>query len=403
MCNITMSKESKTYKNSPKKVYIRTFGCQMNDRDSEALAGLFLDKGYILTDNLEEAEIILVNTCSVREHAENRALSFLGSLKKITNYKLQITGCKRIVGVIGCMARNRGKELFKKMPYLDLVIGPANFDKIPHYVEKIKKEKTRIIDIEDRERKEDFYSSFRNKKEKAYIVISTGCLNFCSYCVVPYTRGPLRLRKPRDIIDEAKKAVDLGIKKITFLGQNVNDYQYKLSAEGGSASGGQIIDFVELLRMIEKIEGIEEIDFVTSHPKNTTKDLFFLMASSKKIKKHLHLPFQSGSNKILKLMGRGYTKEEYLNLVEAYKKIVKGTLSTDVIVGFPYEEEKDFLETKEVLEKVRFRYAYIFKYSPRPHTKAFLWQDTVSEEEKKKRHQILLRLQRRISLCGGDF
>ena len=384
-----MSKESKTYKNSPEKIYIRTFGCQMNDRDSEALAGLFLDKGYILTENLEEAEIILVNTCSVREHAENRALSFVGTLKKLKKED-------KIIALIGCMAKNRGKELFEKFSYLDLVVSPSSFDKIPSYIERIKKEKIRIIDLEDREREEYFYkSSFRFNTSFAYVVISVGCSNFCSYCVVPFTRGILRPRNYCDIIEEVKRNVDLGIKKITLLGQNVNDYQCKV--------GDKKINFVDLLRMIDKIDGIEEINFLTSHPKNTTKDLLFLMASSEKIKKHLHLPFQSGSNKILKLMGRGYTKEEYLNLVEDYKKIVKGTLSTDVIVGFPYEQEKDFLETKDVLEKVRFRYAYIFKYSPRPHTKAFLWQDTVSEEEKKRRHMILLKLQKKISLCGEGF
>jgi len=369
--------------------YIKTYGCQMNERDSEALAGLLIDKGFLPSQDIISADIILVNTCSVREHAENRALSFVGTLKKLKKED-------KIIALVGCMAKNRGKELFEKFSYLDLVVSPSCFDKIPLYIERIKKEKIRIIDLEDREREEYFYkSSFRFNTSSAYVVISVGCSNFCSYCVVPFTRGILRPRNYRDIIEEVKRNVDLGIKKITLLGQNVNDYQCKV--------GDKKINFVDLLRMIEKIEGIEEIDFLTSHPKNTTKDLFFLMASSKKIKKHLHLPFQSGSNKILKLMGRGYTKEEYLNLVEDYKKIVKGTLSTDVIVGFPYEQERDFLETKDVLEKVRFRYAYIFKYSPRPHTRAFLWQDTVSEEEKKRRHMILLKLQKEISLCGQGF
>ena len=173
---------------------------------------------------------------------------------------------------------------------------------------------------------------------------------------------------------------------------------YKLSAGGGSAPGGQIIDFVELLRMIEKIEGVEEIDFVTSHPKNTSPELFELMAKSNKIKKHLHLPFQSGSDRILRLMNRGYTKNDYLKLVSSYKEIVGGTLSTDVIVGFPTETEEDFLQTKEVLEKVRFKYAYIFKYSPRPRTKAQLLGDDVEKREKERRHRILLELQKKISL-----
>jgi len=397
------------------KLFIKTFGCQMNDRDSEALCGLLLDRGYILVSEPKEAEVILVNTCSVREHAENRAISFLGSLKKNAN-------SKKVIGLIGCMARNRGEELFKRMPHIDLVCGPACFDKIPEYVEKIQQTKlplttnlrntqnagsnTRIIDLEDKLRNEDFYrASFRIESGHAQVVISTGCSNYCSYCVVPYVRGPLRLRNPKDIIDEVKRNVKLGIKKITLLGQNVNDYQYKLSAGDGSAVGGQIpnsklqiIDFVELLRMIEKIEGIEEMDFVTSHPKNTSRQLLELMAKSKKIKKHLHLPFQSGSNRILKLMNRGYTKEDYLNLVKDYKEIVGGTLSTDVIVGFPTETEEDFSETKDVLERVRFKYAYIFKYSPRPNTLALKLEDDVPLKEKERRHKILLDLQKKISL-----
>jgi len=378
----------------------------MNDRDSEALAGLFLDKGYILTDNLEEAEIILVNTCSVREHAENRALSFLGTLRKVTKSQShKVTSNRRntqyaihdtkIVGLIGCMAKNRGEELLKKISHLDLVIGPANFDKIPYYIEKIRKEGVRIIDIEDKERKEDFYSSsFRFQKDYAYVVISTGCSNFCSYCVVPYVRGELRLRKPSDIIREVERNVKLGIKKITLLGQNVNDYQYK-SSVGGYRS---LVNFVDLLRMVGEVEGLEEIDFVTSHPKNTSPELFELMAKSNKIKKHLHLPFQSGSDRILRLMNRGYTKNDYLKLVSSYKEVVGGTLSTDVIVGFPTETEEDFLQTKEVLEKVRFKYAYIFKYSPRPRTKAQLLGDDVEKREKERRHRILLELQKKISL-----
>jgi tRNA-2-methylthio-N6-dimethylallyladenosine synthase len=354
----------------------------MNDRDSEALAGLFLEKGYILVKNPQEADVILVNTCSVRAHAENRALSLLGTFKKFNH--------KKIIGLIGCMAKNLGREVFKKMPHIDLVCSPANFDRIVDYVEKIRKEKVRIIDLEDRERKDDFFKAkFREKENRAQVVISFGCSNWCSYCVVPFVRGPLRLRKPSDIIEEVKKNVEIGRRKITLLGQNVNDYFYK--------EGKRVINFVDLLRMVEKVEGIEELDFITSHPKNTSKELFHLMAQSKKIKKYLHIPFQSGSNRILKLMNRGYTKEEYLNLVEDYKKIVKGLLSTDVIVGFPTETEEDFYQTKEVLEKVRFRYAYIFKYSVRPHTEASKLKDDVPNQIKEKRHQILLSLQKEIS------
>ncbi len=459
----------------------------MNDRDSEALAGLFVERGYSLAQTPDEADVILVNTCSVREHAEERAISFLGTLKKVTRSEShQVTSGKRdtryairntkIVGLIGCMARNRGEELFKRMPHIDLICGPAAFDKIPEYVEKIQQTKsprhhvtrspvienkdarsqshkvtkspdldtnryttggspeysrrtlsvksrnTRIIDLEDKLRNEDFYrATFRLEKDHAQVVISTGCSNYCSYCLVPYVRGPLRLRRPEDIISEVERNVKLGIKKITLLGQNVNDYHYKsqghkvtrsqenslnanrytLSAKLHStqyAIHNTTITFIDLLRMVEEVNGVEEIDFVTSNPKNTSRELFELMAHSQKIKKHLHLPFQSGSDRILKLMNRGYTKEDYLQLVDDYYRIVGGTLSTDVIVGFPTETEEDFLETKEVLQTVKFRYAYIFKYSPRPHTKAAHLDDDVPKDVKERRHRELLGLQKKISL-----
>ena len=369
------------------KVYIKTFGCQMNRRDSEALLGLLQEEGYFLASSLQGADIVLVNTCSVRQHAENRALSFTASLKNKV----------KILGIIGCMAKARGEEIAQKMPYVDIICSPAKMAEIPRFLKEAGEGK-KTLALEDGTRPEEFYhSSFRFEKDRAQVVISTGCSNYCTYCIVPYVRGPLRLRRPQDIISEVKKNIDLGIRRITLLGQNVNDYQYKLSAGDGSALGGQIIDFVELLRMIEKIEGIEEINFVTSHPKNTSRELFELMASSQKIKKHLHLPFQSGSDRILKLMNRGYTKQDYLKLIDDYYCIVGGTLSTDVIVGFPTETKKDFLETKKILEKVHFRYAYIFKYSPRPYTKAFSLKDDVPKEIKEKRHRELLDLQKRIS------
>ncbi|MFH1503877.1 MAG: tRNA (N6-isopentenyl adenosine(37)-C2)-methylthiotransferase MiaB [Candidatus Omnitrophota bacterium] len=383
------------------KVYIKTFGCQMNFRDSEALMGLFLEKGYVIVNSAEKADVILVNTCSVRGHAEDRALSFLGSLKKIS---LEPVACSlqcKVVGLIGCMARNRGEEVFKKMPHVNLICGPSCVDRVPEYIDKIKKEKVRIIDLEDRLRNEDFYRApFRVEPDSAQVVISTGCSNYCSYCIVPYVRGELRLREPADIIDEVKRNVDLGIRKITLLGQNVNDYNYVINPKSEKR---KTIDFIDLLREVDKIDRVEEVGFVTSHPRNTSIELFELMAKSQKIKKQLHLPFQSGSNRILKMMNRGYTREKYLQLADDYKKITKGVLGADVIVGFPGETEEDFLRTKDILEKVKFNYAYIFKYSPRPHTKALELEDDVSQKEKERRHKILLDLQKRISaICKRE-
>ena len=410
-----------------KKVFLRTFGCQMNDRDNEALLGLFLEKGYKQVDTPEEADVILVNTCSVRDHAENRAISFLGSLKKLSALRSQLSAAesrklkaesKKIIGLIGCMARNRGEELFKKMPYIDLVCGPAGFDTIPIYIEKIQTEGQRIFDIADKKRAEALYEAiFRQEKDYASVVISTGCSSNCSYCVVPFVRGPLRFRSPKDIIDEIKRNVELGIKRITLLGQNVNDYNYQLSdisfqlsaksknslkAESRKlkAESKDTITFVDLLKEVDKVEGLKEVDFITSHPKNTSRELFEVMAKSKRILKHLHLPFQSGSDRILELMNRGYSKEKYLRLIDEYKKIVAGTLSADIIVGFPTETKEDFLHTKDVIERVRFRYAYIFKYSPRPNTKAAKLNDDVPKEVKEQRHKVLLELQKKISLEG---
>ncbi len=368
----------------------------MNTRDTEALLGLFVDKGYLMANDAKEADIVLVNTCSVRSHAEDRARSYLGSLREKGTVPLR--GQSPIVGLIGCMAANKGKEIFERMPHIDLICSPANFAKIPEYVEKIKKEKVRIKDVEDKTRDEGFYqASFREDSEHAQVIISTGCSNFCSYCVVPFVRGKLRLRKPKDIIDEVKRNISSGIKKVTLLGQNVNDYKYSQKSKLDGSEGDQV-NFVDLLRMIDEVEGLEFLDFITSQPRNTSKELFTFIASSSKIKKHIHLPFQSGSNRILKLMKRGYTKEKYLQLINDFKKIVGGTVSTDVIVGFPTEDDEDFNQTKDILEKVKFSHAFIFKYSPRKAAKSFDLIDDVLKDVKIKRHKVLLDLQKKISL-----
>jgi tRNA-2-methylthio-N6-dimethylallyladenosine synthase len=403
------------------KVYIKTFGCQMNKRDSEALMGLFLREGYAQAESEKDADVILVNTCSVRDHAENRALSLLGTYKKLKKAKAGTVRLEKepksnggdsplragaargqfpLIGLIGCMAQNKGTEIFSKMPHLDLVCGPSAFFKIPEYVERIKdlgvsSKRSRIKDLEDKERDESFYGGvFRKEPDRAQVVISTGCSNYCSYCIVPYTRGKLRPRNPKNIIGEIKQNVKQGRKKVTLLGQNVNDYNFESQVTGHKS---QVINFVELLRKIDKIEGLEELDFVTSHHKNTSQELFRVMAESDKIKNHLHLPFQSGSNRILKLMGRGYTREKYIELANQYKKITKGTLGSDIIIGFPTETEEDFNQTRDLVEKVRFKYAFIFKYSPRLKTKAAEMADNVPEKVKSRRHKELLDLQKEIS------
>ncbi|MCP4651761.1 MAG: MiaB/RimO family radical SAM methylthiotransferase [Candidatus Omnitrophica bacterium] len=379
------------------KVFIKTFGCQMNSRDSEALSGLFVDRGYRIVEKADDADVILVNTCSVRAHAENRAISFLGSLKSIQNSKFKIKNCQspKVIGLIGCMARNLGEEIYKKMPHVNLICGPGCLDKIPDYIKKVSEKGSRIIDLEDRDRNEELYSlSFKVDSDRAGVVISTGCSNYCSYCVVPYVRGNLRPRNHQNIVDEVKNNIKAGVGKITLLGQNVNDYHYQFKIQNSKL---KIITFVDLLKMISDLEGLKEVDFISSNPRNSSVELFKLMAERSNIKKHLHIPFQSGSDRVLKSMNRGYAIADYLDTIKKYKEIVGGSLSADIIVGFPNEEEDDFLATKSVVEKVEFKYAYIFKYSPRLGTAAANMVDSVSTEYKEKRHKELLDLQKQIS------
>jgi len=358
----------------------------MNTRDSEAVAGLFLRAGYRLIDEPQDADVILVNTCSVRAHAEERAISVLGMFNaKIKSKRIRIKPRKkpRVIGLIGCMAQNRGQEILRRMAHVNLVCGPANLDKIVGYVQDIQKSGRRIIDLADRRRDEDFYSGdWRESADHAQVVISTGCANSCAYCVVPFVRGGLRLRGPDDILAEARRDIAAGKRKITLLGQNVNDYNYKS------------MTFVDLLARVAELDGLAELNFLACNPRNTTRQLFELIATSPKIKKDLHLPFQAGSDRILKAMNRGYTRRRYLELVAQYRKITGGHIGTDVIVGFPGETKADFLKTKELMEQVKFNYAYIFVYSPRPHSLAYGLVDDVPAQEKSRRHNILLELQK---------
>ena len=377
---------------APKTFYIKTFGCQMNFRDSEILAGGLIKRGAKLVDNWEDADIVLFNTCAVRKHAEDRAFSVLGSIAKKSRRK----GMNQKFGLIGCAAEEYKEEAFKKAPYLDIVCGPNDLYHIVEGLDDLFGRREKFLFAGAEKRPDEFYQGawLSGRDKHSYVTIIEGCSNFCSYCIVPYVRGRERSRPYKDILDEIKMLVDKGKSEFTLLGQNVNNYYYKPPA----SSLRPPVNFVELLRMVEKIEGVEKIDFVTLHPKSTPKELFEFMASSKKVKKHLHLPFQSGSDRILKMMNRGYTKEHYLNLVYNYKKITGGELSTDVIVGFPTETERDFLETKGILEEVKFSTAYIFKYSPRPRTPAADLEDDVPKYEKERRHRELLDLQKEISL-----
>lgn len=364
----------------------------MNVRDSEIVAGLLLDKGFSLTQKSQEADVILFNTCTVRGHAAHRAVSALGALSSKKREG-------QIFGLIGCLAQDRKEDLFNSVKNLDFICGPAEIYSIPRILEEVRKGKSKIIRVSSNRAPrplEYVNPEYRDSKTHSFVNISYGCDNFCSYCVVPHVRGKEVSRPVEDIVKEIRSLVFLGIKEITLLGQNVNSYKGPKSEVLSPKSKGKV-DFVGLLEMINEIEGLEKISFFTSHPKDAHIELFKAMKDLKKVEKKLHLPFQAGSDRILKLMKRGYTQKHYLNLVQNYRNIVDGQIGTDVMVGFPTETEEDFLETKKVLETVKFNYAYIFKYSPRPHTAAEKLKDDVPKQEKEKRHQELLELQRRIS------
>jgi len=371
-------------KQDTKKVFIKNFGCQMNVRDSEVICGLLKKEGYRMMEEADKAGIILFNTCSVRQHAEDKVWSEVGRIAKQSGKK------KPLIGLIGCMAQNYKEEAFRRMPQIDFVVGPSDIHKIPEIIKKLAEDKffeKKLWETDGKTRPEEIYhNGYREDKNHAYVVISEGCSNFCSYCVVPYVRGLLHNRNHKEIIREIEEAVDKGITSVTLLGQNVNAYQDKDTS------------FVDLVNLVDSVGGLKEFSFITSHPKDTASTLFKAMADLPKLKKHLHLPLQSGSDKILKLMKRCYNRRFYLDLTGNYRKIVPtGSLSTDIIVGFPSETQADFEDTRDLVKEVEFDAAYIFKYSPRPNTAALGLADDVNKEEKERRHKIILDLQKGIS------
>lgn len=361
------------------KFFLRTFGCQMNIRDSELICGLLQKAGYRLSATDQDADIIIFNTCSVRKHAEDRVWSLIGSYK----------GTK-IIGLVGCMAQNYKEQAFQRDPHISFVVGPQDIHRIADILQKISVKnllERKIWETDGVLRPEEIYhTDFYQDKNHAYVVISEGCSNFCSYCVVPHVRGPLRHRKCKDILTEVQEAIAHGITKLTLLGQNVNAYQ-----DNG-------VNFTGLLKQINALAGLKEFDFFTSHPKDAGVDFFKAIRDLEKSVKRLHLPLQSGSDRILKLMNRGYTVKDYLVLIDSYRKIVKGgLLTTDIIVGFPTETETDFKETCALVKKAKFNAAYIFKYSARPQTEAAKIINQLKPGQLEARHKKILDLQRSIS------
>jgi tRNA-2-methylthio-N6-dimethylallyladenosine synthase len=374
---------------SPKKlrVLLRTFGCQMNDHDSARVRDLLVQKGYSAADSPETADVILFNTCSVRQHAEERVFGQVWDIKKLKDKRPGL-----IIGIIGCMAEARKDGIFKRVPHVDFLCGPSFLDKVPEIIEEVKTGAAHIVYTGSFEAKTiPSFSMDRAEVDKAFVKIMEGCDNFCSYCVVPFVRGPERSRPSAEIAEEIKGLVEKGVKKITLLGQNVNSYGKGLDEK---------ITFPGLLRKITGRIGDEKVllDFVSSHPKDAGTELFEAMAELKSLSKNLHLALQSGSDKILERMNRGYTIAEYKKLVNEFREIVKNSrLVTDLIVGFPGETEDDFRETLDAVKEIGFDAAYIFKYSPRPFTAAAKFEDDVPKEEKERRHALLLETQKRIS------
>jgi len=363
-----------------KKYTIVTYGCQMNEHDSEKISWLLENLGYEWTDDKENSDFIIYNTCLVRENAELKVYGQLGALKDLKRKNPDL-----ILAVCGCMMQREEarKVILDKYKHVDIIFGTNNIHKLPLLIDRYKQTNKTVVDIiEDTRDIDDNIEANRKYGFKAFVNIMYGCNNFCTYCIVPYTRGRERSREPESIIKEVEKLSKEGYKEIMLLGQNVNSYGKTLNIN---------YTFADLLKEINKIDGIERIRFMTSHPKDLSDELIDAMASLDKVCEQLHLPVQSGSNRILKAMNRKYTKEDYLLLIEKIKKAIPGiSISTDIIVGFPGETEEDFLETLDLVKKVRYDSAFTFLYSIREGTKAAQMENQVPDDIKHERFQRLL-------------
>lgn len=371
-----------------KKVFLKTYGCQMNARDSEFAAGVLIENGFRLADAPEKADVIIFNSCSVRKHAEDRLFSNISELKALKKTRPGV-----LIGLMGCTAQAYKDKALKKAPILDFICGPGNEHELPAIIKKAGKRRSVIVatDKVDQKRPE-LFPEFRADGKTGHISIGEGCDNYCSYCIVPYVRGRERSRDAADIIREAKDLASRGFKEIMLLGQNVNSYVSTTNDQRPTTT------FVSLLRQLNCIEGLECIRFMTSHPKDAGAELFKAIASLEKVSKRLHLPVQSGSDRILKLMNRGYTRDRYLKLVDMYRKSVpEGEITTDIIVGFPSETAKDFNDTVDLVKRSGFSGAYVFKYSPRPPARSCKLKDDVPLEEKQRRLALILEMQRKAA------
>ena len=365
-----------------KQLHINTIGCQMNVYDSEQIATGLQALGYKMTAFPEKADLIIVNTCAIREKAEQKVFSFLGRLSGLKRKKPDL-----IIGVGGCVAQQEGSKILQRVPHLDLVFGTHAIGRLPGIIKTIASKKCRIVDVEMSEKIQEleFIKNNRQGREvTSFVTIMQGCDNYCTYCVVPYVRGRETSRHPDNIINEIRCLVESGVREVTLLGQNVNSYGKK---EG-------LCTFPELLARVNQIDGLLRIRFTTSHPKDLSPDLMLAFKDLDKMCRHIHLPIQSGSNQVLKRMNRKYSRKIYLEKIDKLRNICSDiAITSDIIVGFPGETKADFQKTLELIKKVEFDSLFAFKYSDRPNAAAARFVDKISEKEKKERLQQVLTLQ----------
>jgi tRNA-2-methylthio-N6-dimethylallyladenosine synthase len=365
-----------------KTFYLETFGCQMNAHDSEKVIGTLQQQGYRQVEVEADADLILYNTCSIRDKAEQKVFNRLNDYKKLHK------AGKRF-GVLGCVAQQEGEKIFERAPYVSLISGSASYRKLPEMLARLEAGETRITGLDDRQTDETFETEFtaRQNPYRGYITIIEGCDKFCSYCVVPYTRGKERSRSGTSVLAEARRIADLGYTEIQLLGQNVNSYR---DPEGK-------LTFAELLVAVAQVGGIRRVRFTTSHPRDFTRDIVEAIDTTPALCDHVHLPVQSGSEKVLRMMAREYTPEWYLERIAWIKAARRPiSLSTDIIVGFPGETPDDFIQTMDMLAQVEYDCVFAFKYSARPNTPALTMIDSIPEAEKAQRLQVLLDRQREI-------
>ena len=386
-----------------KTLYIETMGCQMNVLDSELVVGQLRAKGYELTPDMGRADVVLLNTCSVRQHAEDKVLSRLGALKRPKSQNHEM-----VIGVIGCMAERDPDGIVAAMPHVDLICGPGELNKVPAMIDEVRETRRRAVALSrtmsrkstplaralqyDSVESLDLSRGLDQGQLQAYVRVQRGCDKFCTFCVVPFTRGPERSRPPQAIVDESRKLIDQGAREITLLGQTVNSYVHQ--------ENGREVRFAELLHRLSDIDGLDRIRFVTSYPGDFDDDILKAMRDLPKLCDYLHLPAQSGSDAVLKRMRRQYTVRQYVELVQRARELVPAiTLASDFIVGFSGESEEEFEQSAELVERCRFKNIFVFKYSERPATVAAKrLPDDIPDEVKRRRNQHLLKVQERVSM-----